>query len=392
MTLNHKPVEAINEDDLRSLITDEVSESKTIEYKQSLNDCLSSKDSKKEFLHDVASFANAAGGHLIYGMKEEAGKATELIGDDIKDIDSQLLSLEHIIRDNISPRIPGLAVHGVPLTNGKFAIVIRIPRSWARPHMVNLSGRFFSRDGRGKYPLDVGQLRAAFALSETTAEHIRNFRQERLGSIFADEIPVVLEKGAKMVLHIVPIGAFDFTSQFDVIALENKFPRPLDSDGGCSRKLNFDGLVTFDQKTERRSSSYLQVFRNGIIEAVDTNNLIKYEGRRLVDPNYESMILEGIAQYLKVQSNLGVEPPLFIMLSFLGVRGYEMAVDDGWGRRSKLIDRDALLINEIMLESFDVNFVSLMKPSFDIVWNSTGYSRSPSYDQEGNWIGRRLHL
>lgn len=65
------------------------------------------------------------------------------------------------------------------------------------PHMVKLGGtfRFYSRNANGKYPLDVGELRALFAFSETTSERIRSFRQERLSSIVAGETPIVLEEG-----------------------------------------------------------------------------------------------------------------------------------------------------------------------------------------------------
>lgn len=221
MPLSNKPLESIEESELQALIDNQVSERKTIEYKQSLPS--NSDKDKREFLADVSSFANAAGGHLIYGIKARSGMPSELCGLKNIDSDAEILRLESIIRDSIAPRIPSVSTRAIPLKKSKAAIIIRIPRSWALPHMVtfkNLS-RFFSRNSAGKYQLDVSELRAAFALSETSAERIRNFRLERLGKIVAGETPIALEENPKIVLHIIPFSAFDPVAQFDVSSLES---------------------------------------------------------------------------------------------------------------------------------------------------------------------------
>ena len=52
-----------------AVVADEVEEGRTIEYKLELP---SGKDSeRKEFLADESSFANAAGGDLLYGIEEK---------------------------------------------------------------------------------------------------------------------------------------------------------------------------------------------------------------------------------------------------------------------------------------------------------------------------------
>lgn len=86
----------------------QVPESKTIEYKESLTD--NPDSDKKEFLADVSSFANAAGGYLIYGMRENSGIASELCGLESIDADAEIRRLDNIIRDGIKPRIPGVSL------------------------------------------------------------------------------------------------------------------------------------------------------------------------------------------------------------------------------------------------------------------------------------------
>ncbi len=78
MPFINKPLEAIEESDLQNLVVERVREIKTIEYKQSLPG--NSDGEKKEFLYDVSSFANAAGGDLIYGIKAEDGVASDDFG------------------------------------------------------------------------------------------------------------------------------------------------------------------------------------------------------------------------------------------------------------------------------------------------------------------------
>jgi predicted HTH transcriptional regulator len=196
--------ESIEENTVQDLVANQVPESKTIDYKEAL---LGNSDSdKKEFLADVTSFANASGGHLIFGIRESSGMPVELCGMQNINADSEILRIESIIRDGIEPRIPGVSIRAVSLQNQRKAIVIRIPRSWASPHMVTLKlkghERFYSRCSAGKYPLDLSELKAAFLLSETTSERIRNFRVDRLSKIVAEETPVKLNNVPKIVVDM----------------------------------------------------------------------------------------------------------------------------------------------------------------------------------------------
>jgi hypothetical protein len=400
MPLTNKPLESIERSDLEALVENKVREDKKIEYKRSLPH---DYESKKKCLAAVSSFANAAGGHLIYGIKEEAGEPVELCGLQITDVDAEKLRLENLIRDSIEPRIPGVALQPVDLKPG-VAIVIRIPRSWALPHVVKLREhwRFYSRNSAGKYPLDVSELRAAFALSETTAERIRNFRAERLGKIVAGETSVPLRDSARTVLHIIPFGAFDPAVKFDVASLVHLYHayddcslRPI-STRRCSYRHNFDGFLTYTEIRQSTSSfSYLQVFRNGAIEAVEAQLLLEIKGkRRILGVRYEEELIDALDRFLSIQSQLGVKPPLFIMLSLLGVHGYTMDVTyAGLDRYTQPIDqpidRDDLLIPEVLVDNFDCDLAEVMRPAFDAIWNAAGWPGSRSYDDTGKWVGQR---
>jgi hypothetical protein len=354
---------------------------KTIEYKLMLP-ATSDRD-KKEFLADVSSFANASGGDLIYGMREEDATAVELVGLDALSIDKEILRLEGIIRDGLDPRLPNVTITPLTLKSGRVSFVIRVPRSWMLPHRVKYGGtsRFYSRTSAGKYELDVSELRPLFGLSSTATERIRNFRTERLSKIMADELPVTLTANPQIVLHIVPMMAFDPSTKVDLSSLRLETDRlePLGFIAGprSGPQYNFDGLLTYARHNDL-VYSYLQLFRDGTVEAVDATTISKSKTDGLIPAGYERFVLRTIANAMSIQKQLGVQPPLFIMLSLLGIKGYRMAFDgvSSW-TEGHPIDEKNLIVPETMFEDIAGNIEDKMTETFQIVWNAAGYARSP---------------
>jgi hypothetical protein len=383
MSLIGVPLESISKAHLQALIDNQVAEDKFIEYKLTLPGA-DEKD-KAEFLGDVSAFANTAGGHIVYGIVEENGTAKELRGLRISNLDAEKLRLENLIRDGIEPRPPGISFWPVDLESSNYALVIRISRSWLSPHRVKMNSRFYGRNSAGKFPLDVAQLREAFLLSETSSERIRNFRTDRLLRISTGETPVPLREGAKIVLHIVPLKSFQSLLAFDLGAVEKDTDNflPMDTTTSGSR-FNFDGVVTCSYPLP--SHDYLQVFRNGVIEAVDV--FLSPGDLTIPSVGYEKELLKFLPRFALIQKNLGVEPPLFIMLSLLGVK--DCTMPHKWSfEEVHPIDRDSLVVPEVLVESSDFDAAQIMKPAFDTVWNAAGFPRSMNYDEKtGKWVGK----
>ena len=125
MTLFKKPLDQITADDLQALINAQIPEKRTLDYKAILPD--NADAGKKEFLADVSSFANAAGGHLIFGIAEGIDDVLSMPGLSDCNSDQEILRLEQIALQGIEPRIPGLETVAVPLSNGHPVIVMRNP-------------------------------------------------------------------------------------------------------------------------------------------------------------------------------------------------------------------------------------------------------------------------
>lgn len=389
-----KSVDQITEEDLQALKDNKVSERKTMEYKQALPG--NSDKEKKEFLADVSSFANASGGDLIYGIIEErkTGTPKSLEGLTIDNVDREILRLENMIRDGIEPRISTITISPpITLSNSKVALVIRIPKSWRSPHRVTYQAhdKFYSRSSNGKYPLDVGELRIAFNLSETITERIRNFRLDRISKIFANETPVPFYDNPKIMLHLIPIISFSPAQSYDIgkIASHPASMPPIRS-GGWSNRYNLDGFLTYSGGREEKSHSYVQLFRNGIIEAAE--GLLLRPREELIIPSiaYEQALISSLTDYISILKTLNVEPPIFVFLALLGVKGYSLGVDT-WKYvidEIHTIERDILLLPEVVIESYDVSADKVLRPCFDSIWNACGFPRALYYNDEGEWVPR----
>ena len=271
------------------LVTNSVIESKTIEYKLKLPD--NSDGDKKEFLADISSFANAVGGDIIWGVKEkkEDGKNTGELGEVVGlagiNIDEETKRIESIIRDGLDPRINGIAITSIDGFSDGPVVLIRVPNSWLSPHMIKFKGsqKFYSRNNAGKYPLDITEIKTAFEVSVSIGEKVRQFRDQRISSIIADDTPLNMKDNPKIVLHLMPIQSLDQIYRADLQEFRkqiNLFPSIYS--GGLSHRFNYEGILTYTNAGAPNYAGYTQISRNGSIEAVEAGLLEPDNGEKLI--------------------------------------------------------------------------------------------------------------
>jgi hypothetical protein len=388
-----KRLDEVDESDLDILQRNSVSEGKTLEYKQSLP--ANADLDKKEFLADVSSFANTAGGDLIFGVIEQAGVPSDIPGLTLADLDAEVRRLDSIIADGLEPRVKW-EIRCVQRNGGPPVLIVRTERSWIGPHRVIFKGqdRFYSRNSGGKYPMDVSELRSAFTLASALTDRVRQFRVERIEKIRNNQTPVPLVRGtSRTVLHCIPLESFSGPVQYDVLRLSRDVARlpPLGATTESSR-INLDGVVTYN-RSGNTFMSYAQLFRNGAIEGVETHwlNVVppRGEGRKIPYIAFEGGILRYLEDMLSVQKSLGVNPPIAVTLTMTDTSGVEMASDPISDERGSPIVENELLLPESLVESFIEPPSRILKPLFDLVWNACGYSGSKNFDRDGNWSPRR---
>jgi len=403
MPMIDKRFDAIEKSDIDAMVASKTSERRTLEYKAELP--RESDDAKREFLSDIASLANSLGGDILYGVTDErdqngqpTGRPREAVGIGGANETSEQLRLENMIRDGIAPRIAGVQVKAIPGFPGGSVILLRVPQSWAVPHMVtfrNLS-RFYSRNSAGKYQLDVSEIRSAFALSESLPERIRAFRSDRLAKIANGDTPVPFGSNRAAVEHLLPISALEGGSGKDVSKEANrlvmKLAPPLSQ--SWSNRFNADGFLTYDSSewgmSKRSASTYVQVFRSGALEIVNQRVLIRQltEFDQIIPmAAFEKSLIEGTRDFALVQRDLGVSPPIVVMISLLGVRNFALTTGANSVTNSR-IDRDALISPDVLIEDFNLEFDVLLRPVFDFFWQAAGLADCPNYGTDGRWRER----
>jgi hypothetical protein len=384
------PADKITPDKIAALLEDQTPESRTLDYKRDLS--LDAPDARKELARDVSSFANAAGGFLVYGVDEERGVPTKLLGVKCDDFDALKLRIESILRDSVQPRVPGFSIGQVVGAADDPIIVIHVPQSWVGPHMAASPGQsyFYSRTNSGKQPLDVQQIRHAFIAGTEIGERIRRFRDERLGRILANEGGMPLWKtGPTLVNHLCPL--VDNADVFPAIAgRTDKLPPHCENSTGTSARFTLDGYVTFPsvKLDQNVVYCYTQVFRSGAFERCEPigirSDFTPHQG---YGSDLEKAILDAARLFVSASRQNGSEGPLTFMSTLLEVRGIRIARSDhdNWNRqRVDSIDRAVVTLPEVIVEGATVTAEDL-KPTFDALWQSSGWPHSPDFGADGKW-------
>ena len=107
---------------------------------------------------------------------------------------------------------------------------------------------------------------------------------------------------------------------------------------------------------------------------------------------YEDKLIKCLQKYLQLQQQLELNPPVLIMLSLIGVKDYIMSTGNSWSSHfydTNPIDRDNLIIPEVLLDDFSTEASDILCPAFDAIWQACGWDCCKNYDASGNWIGNR---
>jgi hypothetical protein len=391
MSLTRTDFEAITESDLAELVTGQVPEGLHLDYKR---DSYGTSDSdKRELLKDVSAFANANGGHIVIGLDESEGVASQLYGIKTADIDDEVSRLDQIVRTGIEPRIPSIRVRAIPLGSQSHAIVIRIPRSWRLPHRVcaQNSNRFWVRNSSGVHEASMDELRHLFTLSASALDRARAFRAERMEFITNGTGAVPSTGNSRFVLHIIPLSAVASTTTLDMkqISPHGDIFRPLAS-SGFSPRYNIDGVIS--ECGGVAGLGYTQLFRNGTVEAVIGDLVHAYDGaNRIAGVRLERNIFSRLSGYLNGLNTIGIEPPIILLFTLEGVKGAYYHVIDQLLDEQIPFDRAVIHLPECFIEDFgsDADYHRAVKPAFDALWNAVGMAGSRFFDKDtGLWNGR----
>lgn len=358
-----KPFDQLGESELASLVTNRVTEGRSLEFKRELPG--GSDADLKEFLADVTSLANAQGGDLVFGIEDEDGTATALLGMTVDDIDAAMLRLENILRDGVEPRISGVRLRWISLSSGKGALVLRVPGSLAAPHRLRFrnSGRFYTRNSRGKYEMDTHELRVAFTASDQMPTRLRQLHAAAVATAKHESFPFKLRGEPTAVVSIMPLTFF--REMRDLQLTPENVPVPPRVSGGLNHLHTLEGILfTTPLGEDNAVRSYALTHRTGRVDAAwSIGGAREHQGKemKLVFPKY---FRDGILDIARAASTrlqmFGLEGPWVIFVTVYGSRGYQIFLDNYY--QSDPAWRDEAGFPEIVAENLTEES---LQPLFD---------------------------
>ena len=294
-----KSLSKIDEQDIQFLVENEQKESVILEYKETIS---GNDRDKKELPKDISAIANTDGGFVIFGIREANGVASEIVGID-KLIGKQSVEewVENVLISNIRPRV-AVKPRIIPISSDedKVVLVLQVPKSPRRPHMVTAGGRnaYYKRHNYQATYADEHEVRSMVLESKTSIDEMKDFLDGRnlsdrrkdnfaitpLSEEIAKEISktrkipddfegkpfVLLASCPRYLEERVDIASSEFhewLSQKDQIELFDFNIDFLDS----NTKITADSIRSikekiFGEENQRMASRYVEIFRNGYVE------------------------------------------------------------------------------------------------------------------------------
>lgn len=182
MILSRDQLLVFNKDSLKEFVSLQIQEGLYLDYKKELTTPFNDA-AKREFLKDVSAFANSAGGLLVIGCREPADHLSaedQIVG--VADGPKWASTLENMASASIDPKIPGLLFHVVDVGADKYCILVYVPQSLARPHMVVHTGHraFYSRSSESTFPMSTHEIRQAVLSAASAVESAKQLEMVRL--------------------------------------------------------------------------------------------------------------------------------------------------------------------------------------------------------------------
>lgn len=367
--INGKSFLECTEDDLKLIIGNpDFRENEHLEYKETFSFLVCEKEKKPEriaeFRSDVCAFANADGGYLFFGIKEDGHGIPDVINGIPVDNPERF---EREIGDKltpVNPRRPNISFNFVRLENGNYVVIIYVRHDAFSPyvHLENVKDyRIYKRYGNSKVVASYADVRNMFTQAVVLEKEIEQFRKERIDyySQMGDDSKTYRQF---MMLHIFPESFLDNSYDQPLFVLERK-KHPFSSI--FSKFCCYDGSIPMveglrfpgnSDETEGR------LFNNGVAEFFYSLSPIFCGDfcpkEKSFSWEYYWEIIEGsISSYLiQLQGIFQVEK-LYVGFSLIGLKN--IISDYSTHGMNAKIDRDKLIMNTIAIDCNNEESLSL---------------------------------
>ena len=371
MQLFNKPLEKWTKDDLESIIKDsDYNEKLHVDYKEEYNlykipkaKIPEREKEKNETRNDICSFANADGGYIIYGIKEEKGVPIEITDSNIDDKDKFELEIRNII-SKIEPVVPTIEIIEKEIDSEKKVQIIKIYKGIHTPytHSGNNNYYFFVRDGNGKRLMSYKEVQTMYNQSIILTNEIQAFCEARYS--FIKQYGLV-QSTKVAIIDIIPSTFLDdatFTYPY-LLLKKNR----IDFIDYFAYHCNGDPEPNLDGMCYKSGDSTImfQIFNSNIIEKAFKieDNLDNVIQERIIDTNeldknIGKMTRETVAYYKKIELSAKV----YLCTSVYGCGGLVSQIcSEHFGSDICFIDRQKIICKPV--EIYDINDDECVKNS-----------------------------
>lgn len=399
-----RPFDKLDSEDLADLVTiRKVREHINLDYK--LEPYTHDHSGTVEMLADVTAMANARGGYILIGVSEDRaapdGTPKELIG--IERGDEETRWIQSVCFSSIDERIAGIRVRDILLPNGRSCIVIEIPNSVKKPHMVvhQRHRSFRIRHGRSKNWMGMQEVRDMILSMNQYQESLVEFLEGRKKAVRH-------ESGGepRLLLMVTPI----YVNMEKVDPLRKELRDLLTNPPGivdrCSRALFINrpeptlfGVEAGCDRSEATGSyrRVLRLYRNGHLEhGIDLSRWRKAhsEGQEEL-PLSLYYIAATLLHFLETAKQVMIVGEVYepvavtvhldnISPSYLLNRSLEFMDKMDIAQGKHIWREQSLTVSQVVSELTDREKIA--QPIVEKIFNAFGYENNPFFDHEGKFV------
>lgn len=213
-----------------------------------------------------------------------------------------------------------------------------------------------------------------------------------MNKIIQNQSIITLSGNSRIVIHLIPEYSINSIKNYDLKFVREhciKYLRTMNCDVP-NIKWWEKGLLILCGNNNEKTSSYVNIFDNGIIEAVESKILHPTQKREgngniLYIKKVEKTLIRAIERFTRVQNEINVSLPINIYLSLLNIKGYYIPLGLHYGvikDKSQKIKRQNLNLPKLEMNYFNADVGTLLKPAFDYVWRACGEPENLDYDDE----------
>lgn len=346
----------MNQSWLRALLENGDSESAILDFKRAVP----TKDDAgiKSFLKDVAAFANARGGRIVYGVGEDGQGRAKSIHRIEGNVDQIAMWMQSKVLGGVFPRIHGIVVQPIHLGDDA-VITVEVPVQYGGPYQVEVGDwrAFPARAGVRNTEMSYQQLFDAFSLRASAESRADGWIAGRTAEL-SEEL-----RGTGMhraLVHMVPLSAFHAGDRPDLAVIREHHLRL--SGSVLINRFNYRGMMaSLSGSGSQPAPPYFQFYRNGIVEICWSVSVNNGRDNTLQSIDTAIKLMDLIPQAARAVRLAGVVGPSVLAMSYMNARGQSLFIsqNDGQQFNSQPSDEQDLSFGPVMYESMDLSIEEL---------------------------------